>query len=147
MRHVPSPVTIVTVSDGGRRWGLTATSVATVSAEPPQVLVCVDAGSRTSQLIHASGHFAVNYLASEAVDVARRFSRPLSSDERFDHPDWALSPGGRPVLASALVWLDCVLVESKLSATHRIVIGRIDHIHRRLHAAGLLYLDGNYLEL
>ncbi|MGH7756899.1 MAG: flavin reductase family protein, partial [Vulcanimicrobiaceae bacterium] len=42
MRHFPTGVSIVTTSADGVPKGFTATAIASVSAEPPMVLVCVN---------------------------------------------------------------------------------------------------------
>ena len=42
MRHLAASVTLITTRYGDLRGGLTATAVCSVSAEPPQILVCVN---------------------------------------------------------------------------------------------------------
>ena len=42
MRHLAASVTVITVDHNGKKDGLTATATCSVSAEPPQLLVCVN---------------------------------------------------------------------------------------------------------
>ena len=42
MRHLAASVTLITTRHRDRRGGLTATAVCSVSAEPPQLLICVN---------------------------------------------------------------------------------------------------------
>ena len=42
MRHLAASVTLITTRHRDLRGGLTATAVCSVSAEPPQILVCVN---------------------------------------------------------------------------------------------------------
>ena len=51
MRRVPTGVTIVTTTLDGVAKGFTANAFASVSAEPPTILVCVNRRSRTHPLI------------------------------------------------------------------------------------------------
>ena len=42
MRTLAGAVNIITSSQGGRRYGMTATAVCSATAEPPTVLVCIN---------------------------------------------------------------------------------------------------------
>ncbi|WP_299452255.1 flavin reductase family protein [uncultured Pigmentiphaga sp.] len=50
MRRIPSAVAIASTSYDRERRGLTATAVCSVSAEPPQLLACVN------KQVRAHGH-------------------------------------------------------------------------------------------
>ena len=63
MRQVTSSVAVVTASFGNLRNGLTATSVCSVTMEPPTMLVCVNRKARADALIAESRAFAINILA------------------------------------------------------------------------------------
>ena len=147
MRFVPAAVTIITAQHDGARNGLTATAVASVSAEPPQMLVCVNRQASAEPLIARSGHFAVNVLAQEHQEAANRFSQSqLSGDERFkDHP-WIDLPSGVPALADAIAVFDCRIVQHTVLGSHSLFIGEVVGIT----AAGgepLLYHAGRYRRL
>ena len=62
MRRLAAGVTIVTASQGELRAGLTATSVCSLTAEPPRLLACVHREADAHDMILASGRFAVNVL-------------------------------------------------------------------------------------
>ena len=55
--------------------GLTVNAFASVSLEPPLVLVCVDRTSNTHGCIEASGVFTVNVLATGHEDLAISFAK------------------------------------------------------------------------
>ena len=63
MRQVPGAVTVVTTVHEGTRGGLTATAVCSVSADPPQILVCVNRSSSAEAVIVAAGRFGVSFLS------------------------------------------------------------------------------------
>src|SRR6266852_5358763 len=75
MRRVPTAVTIVTSLFEDEANGLTATAVCSVSADPPQVLICVNREATAHSLIVRSRGFVVNFLSEEHEERARRFSR------------------------------------------------------------------------
>src|SRR3989441_9555767 len=73
-------VTVVTARDpGGRPVGMTASSVASVSLEPPLVLVSVDRKNDMYPALQAAKRFVLNVLAADQEAVSRRFAE--------DHPN------------------------------------------------------------
>ena len=147
MRFVPSAVTIITARHDGDRNGLTATAVASVSADPPQLLVCVNRQASAEPLIAASGRFAVNVLALEHQESADRFSQStLSSGERFEAHRWIDLPSGVPALADAIAVFECRIVQHSQLGTHSLFIGEVVGI-RTTTGEPLLYHAGRYRQL
>lgn len=142
LRRVPTGVTIVTTNVDGVRKGFTANAFASVSLDPPMILVCVNRGSRSYPLIARAGRFCVNILRHEQQVLAERFATPGDSDPFADLPD-AIAATGAPVLPDALAAIDCELAEEHLAGTHAIVIGRVlaTIVHN---GAPLGYFDGAY---
>src|SRR5262245_11015350 len=66
---------MTTCDDAGERYGLTANSFASVSLDPPLVLFCVDNQAPSLQGFIKSQHFAINVLAADQEDIAKRFAR------------------------------------------------------------------------
>lgn len=145
MRMVPSAVAVVTAEHQGRRRGLTATAVCSVSADPPQVLACVNQGGRAHGCIAQAQAFAINYLSDAQVRVAMAFSRQADDpDERFASEDWATGAQGVPLLRDALVSFACRVVQSVDCGTHTIFVGEILEIHQQ-DQRSLLYKSGEFL--
>src|SRR5215468_12775742 len=89
-------VTVVTTcDDAGERYGLTANSFASVSLDPPLVLFCVDNRAPSLQGFIRSQHFAINVLASDQEEIARRFAR--SAEDKFDGLHWRVGIFGAPL--------------------------------------------------
>ena len=105
VRRFASGVTIVTVAIEDELHGMTASSFASVSLDPPLVLVSLDKTSRTRTMIATAGSFAVNVLADEQEDVAHAFSR--SGDNKFESLAHRIGPLGAPLLDGTLAWLEC----------------------------------------
>ena len=141
MRGVPGPVCVITTEHQGVRSGLTATAVCSVSADPPQLLVCVNRSASAQPVIAASGRFAVNYLAHHQQAVADAFASSL--DDRFDYAEWTELGSGIPILQDAIVSFDCVVVQAVEAGTHTIFIGAIVGAVVR-DAPNLIYKQGAY---
>lgn len=150
MRRLAGACTIITSRDpqlGGTGWvGMVATAVASVTAEPPQLLVCINRSTFAHGVIARSGVLGVNVLGSDGLDLARCFSGGVPPEERFAQGNWQASPTGAPLLGSALVGFDCRVGEAIAASTHDIFI--CDVLDVRLREQGgdpLIYFDGAFL--
>jgi flavin reductase (DIM6/NTAB) family NADH-FMN oxidoreductase RutF len=146
MRQLASGVTLITTAHEGRRAGLTATAVCSVSAEPPQLLACINRRSETHLVIDQSGVFAINVLASDQQRLAQIFAGAgdVYGDSRFDQAGWMELATGAPVLASCRAAFDCRVVERMAAATHSIFIGKVEAITLKPELPPLVYVEGDY---
>lgn len=128
----PSGVTVVTTLDEeGTPRGVTVSAFASISLDPPIVLVSLDHRSSTLASILSHGSFAVNVLAHDAVSISQQLS--ASSDD-FQHIDWRPSAlaDGAPVLGDRLVaHADCVLHDTYRVGDHQLVFGLVVGGHAR----------------
>ncbi|SAK77782.1 flavin reductase family protein [Caballeronia ptereochthonis] len=123
-------VTAITTMRDGKPAGLIATSVCSLSSDPPSIIVCVSKGASAHDAIVAHGKFAVNLLSVDQCDVVDRF-REAKGHERFEAGQWTTLRTGAPVLADASVVLDCTLGQRHDGFTHSIFIGVIEQISCR----------------
>lgn len=144
MREIPSVVTIVTTSVHGIRHGLTATAVASVSADPPQVLVCAHRATRSAVAISAAGRFGLNFLGADHAELAEAFAAPTADPEnRFRRARWKAGPSGTPLLVDALVAFECLVVNEIASGTHLILVGQVADVRCR-EGRALIYQRGAF---
>jgi len=142
MRRFATGVAIVTTTNEGRIHGFTANAFASVSAEPPTVLICVNRNARAHPLISASQRFCVNILASDQRALAEQFA-DREPQTRFDGVAYRFGPSGSPVLAGTLAYVDCVLGEELTAGTHTIFLGGVIEAGER-DGAPLGYYDRRY---
>jgi flavin reductase (DIM6/NTAB) family NADH-FMN oxidoreductase RutF len=146
MRGLAASVCVIAVGAPGARRGLTATSVAPLTDDPPTMLVCVNRTASAHDAIAAERCFAISVLAADQAEVAMRFSGQagLRGEERFAGHPWRQLATGAPVLDGAAIVLDCELSEQKAVATHTIFLGRVIAGTSRDGIDPLLYLRGAY---
>jgi flavin reductase (DIM6/NTAB) family NADH-FMN oxidoreductase RutF len=91
MRELAGGVAVVTVGQGGDITGFTATSVASLSARPPRLLVCVSQTSSSWQALQRHASFAVNLLSDADRLLADRFAGRdgLENAARFAGFPWS----------------------------------------------------------
>jgi len=117
-------VTIVTVAQpDGRPAGMTASSLASVSLQPPLILVCIDHAADLHQLIVAAPEFVVNILESDQEALSRRFADPV--EDRFEGVGYHRSPEGLVLLDDVLAHIECERYALFPGGDHTIVLGRV----------------------
>jgi flavin reductase (DIM6/NTAB) family NADH-FMN oxidoreductase RutF len=122
----PSGVSVVTTRVGSTAGGMTVSAFFSVSLAPPLVAVCLDRKAATLGMITRSGRFAVNVLSDTQSDLSDRFATRDNEPTRFDGV--ALHPGeaaGSPLIAGAVVHLDCELTATHDAGDHVLCVGQV----------------------
>ncbi len=122
MASLASGVAVVTGLDpDGTPRGLTVTSIASYSGDPPSVLVSIDRTSGSYRALTEGSHFAVNLLGADQSDLADLFASKVADKfDRCAHTGWG---DGTPVLDGALATLVCRRSFIAEHGDHAIVIG------------------------
>lgn len=136
-------VTVVTTNSEPPT-GLTANAVASLSLDPPLILVAVDKKASSHQAFQETRCFAVNILTDRQQSVSNRFATPGPKD--FSDLNIKTAETGAPIIADSLGWLDCQLHEVLPGGDHDIFVGKI--VAGELNAGEpLLYYSGKYRDL
>lgn len=145
MRRLGGAVNIVTTQDGSARFGLTATAVCSLTANPPRLLACVNLSGRSYQAIAKARCMAVNVLGIQHRELAFAFAGKQGEDPFASIENWTQAATGAPILTDALASFDCDVEQMMITTTHAIVIGDIRHISYGVGGKPLLYLDGEFM--
>lgn len=144
LRLFASGVTLVTVASEGKLHGMTASSFTSLSLDPPLVLVCLEKGSRTRDMVLSSQAFAVNVLGAAQENVAHFFA--TVARKSFDHVAHRSGRNGAPLLDEAIAWIQCDVHNIVDGGDHDIVIGEVVECSST-GGAPLLYFDRRYRSL
>jgi len=127
----PTGVTVVTCMDSdGDPLGFTANSFASVSLEPPLLLVCLSKHSFNYASFIAARGFAVNILSECQKGISNTFAKPVA--DRFASVEWQIGPHGAPILADVAAWFDCSMHQIVDSGDHVIMIGEVQAFDNKL---------------
>jgi flavin reductase len=142
-------VTILTLDLEGEVHGMTANAFASVSLDPPLVLVCVDRSARTHAHLHAKKRFGVNVLAENKRVISEYYARPVHVHGRAEEEAGARfdrTAQGTPILHGALAYLECRLQSTQEAGDHTIFIAEVEDVVVR---AGdpLLFFRGKYRKI
>ena len=102
MRHVASPVAVVTTCAGGQPHGSTVSAFMSLSMQPPMLLVSLDNRSTLLRLLSVGSPLGVNILASGQSDVAALFA--TRGADRFAAVPWSPRDGA-PALDDTHAWV------------------------------------------
>jgi flavin reductase (DIM6/NTAB) family NADH-FMN oxidoreductase RutF len=119
-------VAVVTGQGDGRAYGMTASAVASLSMEPPMLLVCLNRASVTHGVIERAGAFGVNVLRVDQGEVARRFAGTDRAGKFAGLPVHH-GPLGTPLLDDALARIECEVAETVTGGTHTVFLGTVRH--------------------
>jgi flavin reductase (DIM6/NTAB) family NADH-FMN oxidoreductase RutF len=122
MAALAAPVTVVTCYGAdGRPAGLTVSAIASLSLDPPLLLVCLDRRSSACAALTTTDRFCVNVLGTGHETLALQFA--ARADRRFDGV--RLLPGPAPALDDADLSIQCEHYGIRDGGDHIILLGRI----------------------
>jgi len=144
MGQFTTGVTVVTTGGKAGTHGLTANAVASLSLDPPLVLVAVDKRAVTLDYLKKNRCFAINILRLDQEGISRRFATPGPKD--FSDLRITAAKTAAPILADCLAYVDCQVVDVLPGGDHDIFIGEIVAGEVR-GGEPLLYHCGSYRQL
>ena len=147
MRNVANSVTVVTTDGAAGKQGATVSSFCSVSADPPTLLVCLNANSRIYEAVLANEEFCVNVLPGGQSETSQRFAgfHDEKFEDRFEGIAVETGYNGAPILTNATSFV-CSLDQMVQSGSHGIFIGIVSKISRGKDDP-LIYLNGQYRQI
>ena len=138
-------VTVVTtVGEGGRPLGITISALASVSLDPPLILICLGRATACLESYVDGRHFAVNILAEGQRHLSEQFAS--RSADKFTSISYTTWDSGCPILDGCLASLECQRETVHDGGDHVILLGRVT----RLQCMGgkpLVHFKGGYAAL
>ncbi|TKV27266.1 flavin reductase [Arthrobacter sp. NamB2] len=114
-RTHPAGIAVITAQGPDGPVGLTASSVSSVSAEPPVLAFSVSTASSSAAVLVAAETLVVHLLGAEQLDIARLFAT-RGADRFGGAVQWQPLPTCEPLLTDAPWALRCRIL-------HRLPIG------------------------
>lgn len=134
MRRLAASVTIITTRDAdGAPHGMVASSVISVSMDPPSMLIAVNRNASIYPILQRSRRFCINLLSDEQSDLLNPFSTSALREQRFlsDHwrDAWTAGSGRLPWLSGATASVECEVDLITDYGTHSLFIGRVLNVY------------------
>jgi flavin reductase (DIM6/NTAB) family NADH-FMN oxidoreductase RutF len=145
MSHFASGVTVVTTEHEGTLYGMTVASFASLSLNPPLVLICIEKMVKSRDAIAAAEKFGVSMLSGEQVEISNRFASK-KIDDRFAGVPWSRGELGMPLIDGAICAIECRVFNQLPGGDHTIFVGEVLSV-RTHEARPLVYFRSGYREL
>ncbi len=149
MSRLGAAVHVITTFGNSGKCGFTASSVCSVTEEPPTVLVCLNRSSSVHQMFRENGIFCINTLAAGHEEISNMFAgfTGVAMEERFAAGEWLELATGSPAMADALVSIDCRISSIAEVGTHSVMFGEVQDIRFGAENEALMYLRRSYRKL
>jgi flavin reductase (DIM6/NTAB) family NADH-FMN oxidoreductase RutF len=126
MARLPSGVVVISARSKDRYRGLTASSLVSISVDPPMVLAGLERESATRAAVVEGKAFNVSVLTRSQEFVADRFAgRAPSVDAAWRDVPHHLGTNGIPLIEGCAAWLECTLVQVSPAGDHDICVGEV----------------------
>tara|TARA_B100001123_G_C14572239_1_gene734734 strand:- start:55 stop:531 length:477 start_codon:yes stop_codon:yes gene_type:complete len=144
MRGITSTVTVLSARDGESKEAMTATSVASLSLDPPTMLVCINHEATIHNIMKEGLGFCINILSVGQEGLADVCSVKEKEEQRFLEASWSEFEG-IPYNEESQSNMFCNCIKTIEHTTHTIYLGEIIKVFNQGSFKPLLYKDGNYL--
>ena len=126
MARLPAGFVVVSARTENGYRGLTASSLVSISVDPPMVLVGLEREAATRAAIAEGNAFNVSVLTRSQEFMADRFAgRAPAIDPRWEGVPHRLGANGIPLIEGCAAWLECTLVEIHPAGDHDICVGKV----------------------
>ena len=125
MSQAAATVSVATTDGPAGRAGMTVSSLCSLSADPPSLLVCAHHASRALAAILENRRFCVNLLGQDQSFISDTFAGRTEAEDKFACAEWETLKTGSPVLRGALAAFDCELVQHHRWGTHYVLLGEV----------------------
>lgn len=145
MRRLASAVGVLTVRGPDGPIGMAATSITSLTMDPPALLVCVNRKAALHACMEKDALFCVNLLSRHQSAISAAFGGGVAHEDRFRQGRWHSEADGLPRLEDAQAIMICRIEKIVPYGTHSIVIGAVNEAQVSGAIAPLIYQDGTYL--
>lgn len=143
-RRFVTGVTVVgTASATGGPVGLAANSYASVSLDPPLVLVCVQKTALTYPALFQSNHLGISILGNTQRAVVEVFASKTA--DKFAHVRWHAGPHGSPLIDGSAAHIEAEIKERLQAKTHAVFIARVTYV-KASEIAPMVYKAGEFYD-
>jgi len=127
MARLAASVVVVSARVGTGFRGLTATSLVSISTDPPMVLVGLDRMTMTRNAVIETKAFNVSVLTRSQEFIAERFAgRAPAVAAAWNEVPHHVGANGLPLIEGCAAWLECKLAQVHEAGDHDICVGEVE---------------------
>jgi flavin reductase (DIM6/NTAB) family NADH-FMN oxidoreductase RutF len=139
-------VSVIATTAQNKLFGFTASSLTSVSLEPPLISFCLDNNAASLSAFNSSKIFSVSILAEQQEKISKHFASHL--EDKFAQFDYHLGTFSNcPLIEGAITWLECEKIQEFAVGDHVIFIGEVKTARVNNDLNPLVYYARNYRRL
>ena len=144
MRGITSTVNVISAKLNEERHAMTATSVASLSLNPPAMIICVNKEASIHNILRKDESFVVNVLSSKQQNLSELCSSTQEGESRFKDGGWVTEDeivfNNNSV---SNIICNCTYIVDH--STHSVFFGDVMEVKNNNQDRALLYSAGGYL--
>ena len=145
MRFLSASVSVISTKDqSGNLYAMTATSVTSLTIDPPSVLVCVNNEASIHDALTSGEDLCINILQKTQQEISNLCSSKQLETQRFENDFW--DTNHIPFVKNAQSNIFCKVEETIAYHTHKIVIASVESSQSADKFNTLMYADGGYID-
>ena len=143
-RQFITGVTVVTtIDEEGQPRGLAANSYASVSLDPPLVLICVQKSTSTHGPLYRATHLGINIMSTAQRGTVGVFAS--REPDKFADLTWHPGPAGSPLIDGSAASIEAEIKERFLTKTHTVFISKVTHAEAA-EVDAMIYKAGSFFD-
>jgi flavin reductase (DIM6/NTAB) family NADH-FMN oxidoreductase RutF len=144
MRFLAASVSVISAKDtSGKKYAMTASSVTSLSIDPPAILVCVNKEASIHDALVEDAHLCVNILQKTQQEISNLCSSKELESQRYDNDFWDISD--IPFIKNAQANIFCKIDKTVSYHSHTIILAQAFKAESLKEFNTLIYADGGYL--
>ena len=144
MRSLAASVSVISARDAfGKTYAMTASSVTSLSIDPPSILVCVNKDASIHDTLVKDVSLCINILQKNQQEISNLCSSKDLESQRFENDLWDLRE--TPFLKDAQANIFCKIDQTVSHHSHTIVLAKALKAESKEEFNTLMYGDGGYL--
>jgi len=145
MRFLAASVSVISArGSSGKLHAMTASSVTSLTIEPPAILVCVNNEASIHDALVEDANLCISILKKTQQEISNICSLKELEPNRFNNDFWDTSD--TPFIKNAQSNIFCKVDKTIVYHTHKVVIAEVLRAESADTFNTLMYADGGYLE-
>ena len=145
MRFLAASVSVISAKDSsGKPYAMTASSVTSLTIDPPAILVCVNNGASIHDVLVEDTNLCISILKKTQQEISNICSLKKMESHRFENDFWDTSD--TPFVRNAQSNIFCKVDETVTYHSHKIIIAKVLRAENADTFNTLMYADGGYLD-
>ena len=143
MRKMTSTVTVIASREGDTQYAMTATSVVSLTLEPPSMLICINKNASIHSILSEKAKLSINILSTDQKEFSELCSNKSRENDRFKGDDWSYQDD-IPYATNSVSSLFCECIQVIDYETHSIFMCKIISLINNDSRDCLLYHNASY---